>query len=82
MELIKPASLPWPDPGRDAIDLAHIDAAIELVRRGTASRVRLAGVSSAEQLAPVALSLAQAAGVPFHVDRGDSALTLTFGPLA
>ena len=61
-------------------DLAHVDAAIELVLRGQAIRVRLAGLTDPETLASVALARAQAAGLDFVIDRGGAASTLTIGP--
>jgi hypothetical protein len=61
-------------------DLAHVDAAIELVRRGSAVRVRLAGLSDPDSRASVALARAQAAGLEFVIDRGGAASTLTIGP--
>jgi hypothetical protein len=81
MELSKPLVSSRPDAGRLGIDLANVDAAIELVRRRTADRVRLAGLDSAERLAPLALAKAQAAGVRFVLDRDGGSVTLTFGPL-
>lgn len=62
------------------LDLVQVDAAIELVRRGGAIRVRLVGLADAEELASTALAQAQAAGVAFAVDRHGSELTLTIGP--
>lgn len=62
------------------LDLVQVDAAIELVRRGGANRVRLVGLAAAEELASTALARAQAAGVAFAVDRHGSGLTLTIGP--
>jgi hypothetical protein len=62
------------------LDLANLEAAIELVRRGLARRVRLIGLSDPAGLAPVGLARAQAAEVDFTVDRDQRALTLTIGP--
>jgi hypothetical protein len=62
------------------IDLAHVEAAIALVLRGGAVRVRLVGLTDPESLAPVALARAQASGVGFSVDRDPRAWTLTIGP--
>jgi hypothetical protein len=62
------------------LDLAHIEAAIELVRNGQAARVRLVGLADAADLAPIGLARAQAVGLDFAVERHDDALTLTFGP--
>jgi hypothetical protein len=63
------------------LDVANLEAAIELVRSGLANRVRLVGLSDPETLAPIGLARAQAADVGFTVDRRDHALTLTIGPL-
>jgi hypothetical protein len=67
--------------GYDALeaDLLQVDAAIEMVARGAAVRVRLVGLSDPDTLAPIALARAQYAGVDFRIDRGATA-TLTFGP--
>jgi hypothetical protein len=62
------------------VDLVQVDAAIEMVRRGAAARVRLAGLADAAGLASTALARAQEAGVEFALDRAGLALTLTFGP--
>lgn len=72
--------LPRPRTDPFELDLGHVDAAIELVRRGAAARVRLVGLREAADLAPTALARAQEAGVEFAVDRHGSALTLTIGP--
>jgi hypothetical protein len=61
-------------------DLAQVDAAVELVLRGSAIRVRLAGLRDPEALAQVALARAQAADLMFNVDRNGDAVTLTIGP--
>jgi hypothetical protein len=57
-----------------------VDAAVELVRIGSALRVRLAGLREPEALAQVALARAQAADLEFSVDRDGDAVTLTIGP--
>lgn len=62
------------------VDLREIDAAIELVRRGVATRVRLVGLPTFEELAALGLARAQAAGVAFQVQRDSSTWLLTFGP--
>jgi hypothetical protein len=74
--------LVWLRPRADPFesDLAQVDAAIELVRRGAAVRVRLAGLRDPEALAQVALARTQAADLAFDVDRDGDALTLTIGP--
>jgi hypothetical protein len=65
---------------RFELGLVHVDAAIELVRRGAATRVRLVGLADADHLASVALARAQAAEVAFAVDHSGLGLTLTIGP--
>lgn len=65
---------------RFEMDLVQVDAAIELVRRDAATRVRLVGLADAGDLASTALARAQRAGVAFAIERGDSGLTLTIGP--
>ena len=64
----------------DEVELANIEAAIELVVRGVAQRVRLAGLAAADGLASTALARAQAADVAFAIDRDAASMTLTFGP--
>jgi hypothetical protein len=61
-------------------DTAEVDAAIELVRRGAAVRVRLAALRDARAVAEIAIAHAQHAGVAFSTQRDGSSLTLTFGP--
>ncbi|HEV8697592.1 MAG TPA: hypothetical protein VGQ89_07865 [Candidatus Limnocylindrales bacterium] len=72
----------WLRPRTDPFetDIAHVDAAIELVRLGAAVRVRLSGLRDPEPLAQVALARAQAADLMFSVDRNGDAVTLTIGP--
>jgi hypothetical protein len=65
---------------RFELDVVQVDAAVELVRRGAATRVRLVGLADADELASTALARAQAAGVSFAIDRGSTGLTLTIGP--
>jgi hypothetical protein len=62
------------------LDLVQVDAAIEMVRRGAAARMRLAGLADAADLASTALARAQEAGVEFALHRDGSSVTLTFGP--
>ena len=80
---------PWsplrPAPGADPLDiaLAEIDAAIELVLRGQARRVRLVGLSAGENAAGAGLARAQAAGVQFTLERSDAGahpVSLVIGP--
>jgi hypothetical protein len=72
----------WLRPRTDLldIDIAQVDAAVELVRLGAALRVRLAGLREPEGLAQLALARAQAADLEFSVDRDGDAVTLTIGP--
>lgn len=62
------------------LQAADLDAAIELVRTGLANRVRLVGLSRADDLAGIGLARAQVADVDLAVERHDHALTLTVGP--
>jgi hypothetical protein len=59
-------------------DLRAVDAAIEMVARGIAVRMRLVGLKHADAIAPIALARAQVADVDFRVDHG-ATTTLTFG---
>ena len=72
--------LVFPRDGDDlvATDLAEVDAAIELVRRQAARRVRLVALGAPDLTAPLALAHAQAAGIGFRLERHDTTLTLTF----
>jgi hypothetical protein len=72
----------WLRPRTDPFetDIAQVDAAVELVRIGSARRVRLAGLREPEALAQVALARTQAADLEFSVDRDGDAVTLTIGP--
>jgi hypothetical protein len=63
-------------------DLAEVDAAIALVTRGLATRVRLVGLMRTEALAGPGLARSQAAGVGFGLDSAGSTPALTVGPLA
>ena len=66
---------PWshvhPVPASDPLDIAlrEIEAAIVLVRRGQARRVRLIGLEGGERAAGLGLARAQAAGVRFAMER-------------
>jgi hypothetical protein len=72
----------WLRPRTDPFesDVAQVDAAVALVRIGSARRVRLAGLRDPEALAQVALARTQAADLEFSVDRDGEAVTLTIGP--
>jgi hypothetical protein len=75
--------LPFPAASGDPIerDLAEIDAALGLVARGLATRVRLVGLMRPEAAAEAGLAHAQEAQVAFSLDRGtDGAVALTVGP--
>jgi hypothetical protein len=61
-------------------DLREIDAAIEMIVRGAARRVRLAGLTAADEIAAIALARAQAAGVELHVERDRNGTRFTLGP--
>jgi hypothetical protein len=50
-----------------------------MVTSGSAVRIRLAGLTDVDTIAPIALARAQASAIRFRVDRG-SATSLTFGP--
>jgi hypothetical protein len=75
--------LPFPNASVDPIerDLAEIDAALGLVARGLATRVRLVGLMRPEAAAPAGLAHAQEAHVAFSLDRQtDGTVMLTVGP--
>lgn len=74
--------LPFPAPGLDPLerDLGEIDAAIELVTRGAATRVRLVALARPDAAASTGLARAQAAGVRFAVDRRANGTSVTVGP--
>ena len=87
MEHIEP--IPFPralEPSDEDLDdaLAEVDAAIALVARGAAVRVRLIGFALAEAVAGLAAAHAQLAGVGFQIDRPDvaGALAIIVGPIA
>ena len=62
-------------------DLAEIDAAIELVAAGFATRVRLAGLGDDDGILAIGLAHAQAAGVAFSIERRPGGTAgLTLGP--
>jgi hypothetical protein len=75
--------LPFPNASMDAIDhdLIEIDAAIVLVARGLATRVRLVGLMRPEAAAAIGLAHAQLANVDFSLERNPGAgATVTLGP--
>ncbi len=59
------------------VDLREVDTAIAMISRGAAVRVRLVGLHAPDEVAPVALARAQAAGIGFRVERLGS-IGLTF----
>jgi hypothetical protein len=69
-----------PSPDAIDLDLAEVGAAIALVGRGLATRVRLVGLTAPDLIAATALARAQAAGVGFRVERTAASTTLTIGP--
>ncbi|MFL5777953.1 MAG: hypothetical protein ACJ761_03320 [Chloroflexota bacterium] len=81
----EPIRLPYAPLDEDAPlerDLAEVLVAIELVRSGTAQRVRLASLQSPEAVAGVGAARAGAAGVSFRLERGESeGATITVGPV-
>jgi hypothetical protein len=86
VEHIEPSPFPRAlEPTDEELDnaLAEVDAAIALVRRGAAVRVRLIGFALAEAVAGLGAAHAQLAGVGFQVDRPDVAGTpaLIVGPI-
>jgi len=78
MDTAGPFLLPSADDALDA-DLREVDAAIEMVARGLAVRVRLVGLNDADTIAPIALARAQLANIDFRVDHG-ATTSLTIGP--
>ncbi len=75
--------LPFPRATTDPIerDLVEIDAAISLVSRGLATRVRLVGLMRAEAVAGAGLARAQDAGVSFRLEHSaDGVPAVTLGP--
>jgi hypothetical protein len=75
--------LPFPNASSDPVarDLVEIDAAIDLVTRGLATRVRLVGLKRPEAVAATGLAHAQDALVAFSVDRGPAgSIAITVGP--
>ena len=86
MEHIEPIAFPRAvEPSEEDLDnaLAEVDAAIALVRRGAAVRVRLIGFALAEAVAGLAAVHAQFAGVGFRIDRPDvaGAVAMIIGPI-
>ena len=61
-------------------DLLEVDAAIALVAKGHARRVRLVGLADPRAVAAVGLAHAQVAGVEFRMASNGPAVVLTLGP--
>jgi hypothetical protein len=86
VEHVEPTPFPRAlEPSEEDLDnaLAEVDAAIALIRRGAAVRVRLVGFALAEAVAGLAAAHAQLAGVGFQIDRPDVAGTaaMIIGPI-
>ena len=78
------APLPFPRASVDPIehDLAEMNAAIDLVAGGFATRIQLVGLVRPEALAPSGLAHAQLMGVQFSLDRhGEGSFAVTVGPI-
>ena len=78
-----PIPLTFPRASLDPVehDLAEIDAAIDLVAAGLATRVQLVGLVRPEAVASSALARAQLKGVHFGLDRREEAQSVvTVGP--
>jgi hypothetical protein len=75
--------LPFPTASTEPVarDLVEIDAAIDLVAHGLATRVRLVGLMRPEAVAAIGLARAQDALVGFSLDRGPTGIVaITVGP--
>ena len=86
MDHVEPIPFPFAlEPSDEDLDdaLAEVDAAIALVTRGGAVRVRLIGFALAEAVAGLAAAHAQLAGVGFQIDRPDvaGAAAMIIGPI-
>lgn len=78
-----PTPVPFPHASLDPLehDLTEIDAAIDLVAAGVATRVQLVGLTRAEAVAPIGLAHAQLKGVAFSLDRrGEGVFEVAVGP--
>jgi hypothetical protein len=63
------------------LDLAEVDAAIEMVAAGHARRISLVALAHADAIAAIALARAQAADIGFRLERDPGgAVRLTLGP--
>jgi len=64
-------------------DITEIDAAIELVLSGLATRIRLVSLLRPDGAVPIGLAHARSAGLAFEVGRTDEGVAvLTVGPRA
>ena len=75
--------LPFPGTSPENVDadLSEIEAAVALVSRGLATRVRLVGLAHVDEVAGAGLAHAQASHVAFALERGPSGVvTITLGP--
>jgi hypothetical protein len=84
MESTRPIRLPAAVEASRERDQVEISAAIELVRRGSATRVVVAGLRDVESIAAAGLAEAQAVGVRFILtrDAATGAVSVVVGPLA
>jgi hypothetical protein len=76
--------LPFPFASDERLerDLDEIDAAIAMVARGVATRMRLVGLAAAVEAAAPGLARAQAAGVAFSLEgSSDRQPAIIIGPL-
>jgi hypothetical protein len=84
------APIPFPPAAEAATDaaddalLAEVEAAIALVERGVARRVRVASLDlpAVERLAGLAAARAGSSGLRFVVERSPTSGTFTIGPVA
>jgi hypothetical protein len=81
-------AIPFPrasEPSDEELEnaLAEVDAAIALVRRGAAVRIRLIGFAFFNAVAGIGAARAQLAGVRFQIDRPEvaGAVGVTVGPI-
>lgn len=84
MEIPQPIRLPVATIAANERDLSEIVAAIELVVRGAATRVTVAGLEDPQVVAADGLVVAQRAGVEFRLARDPEtdAIRIVVGPIA
>lgn len=81
MDSVAPVPFPHTSLDPSEHDLAEIEAAIDLVAGGLATRIQLVGLIRPEAVAPSGLARAQLRGVRFSLDwRGEAPLLVTVGP--